>query len=61
MKLPPFEEFMKTIVPVVQDEQDDTNATDGQKIANAITKETSRICFNYIECYHNWLSEQLGD
>ncbi len=59
MTLPPFEEFMKSVAPIIQDNQDDTNMTESQKLANVLAKEVSRITFNHIECYHNWLTEQL--
>ncbi len=58
MKLPPFEDFMKSITPVVQDKRDIEDMTECQKFTDVLMKEINKVSFNHLECYHNWLTEQ---
>lgn len=59
MILPPFEEFMKSITPVVQDNQNIEDVNECKRFTDVLVKEISKITFNHIECYHNWLAKQL--
>lgn len=61
MALPPFEEFMKSITPVVQDNQNIEDMNDCKRFTGVLMKEINSISFNHIECYHNWLAKQLED
>lgn len=61
MTLLPFEEFMKSITPVVQDKQNIEDMNDCKRFTDVLVKEISKITFNHIECYHNWLAKQLED
>ena len=59
MKLPPFEEFLKTIPIDDSDKQNDVNMTKIEKIALGVERNTQIMCLEYIKQYHNWLMEQI--
>lgn len=65
MKLPPFEEFMKSIAPNYKINQNNDgfgkNENQSENIYDTLFQNVSKVCFKHIEDYHNWLTTQLED
>lgn len=65
MKLPPFEEFMKSINldNNVNQNNDGSGEDENQSedMYYILFQNVSIVCLNHIECYHNWLAKQLED